>query len=267
MSVEIIKPVKAVKIKAAIFDFDGTISTLRYGWEEIMAPLFYRMINGGGKDDPELREEISRYIDESTGIQTVFQMRRLVEWVKGYGKNPDALGEWEYKDIYNKELLNGVNKKIAGLESGVLSSDDYVIAGSREFLNGLKERGVRLFVASGTDDKDVRNECGILGFAAYFDKVCGAPERRADCSKEAILRELIHSGGFRPDELAVFGDGRVEITLAAEAGAAAIGLATNEKDRRGVNPVKREKLIKAGANIIAGDFLKAKELFNALNLH
>lgn len=34
------------KIKAAIFDFDGTLSTLRYGWEKVMEPLMLEMITG-----------------------------------------------------------------------------------------------------------------------------------------------------------------------------------------------------------------------------
>ena len=265
MSIEIINKIKAKNIKAAVFDFDGTISTLRCGWEEVMAPIFYREINGSHADDKNLKAEIARYIDESTGIQTVFQMRRLAEWVKEYGRNPVVRGEWEYKDIYNQALLEGVNKKIEGIKTGKLNANDYVIKGSREFLSELKKRGLKLFVASGTDDRDVKNECGILGFAPYFDKVMGAPYRKADCSKEAILRELIHNSGYKPSELVVFGDGKVEITLAKEAGAAAIGLATDEKARQGINPVKREKLIKVGADIITGDFLKTDELLKAIS--
>ena len=30
---------KQLEIKAVLFDFDGTISTLRYGWEKVMEPL------------------------------------------------------------------------------------------------------------------------------------------------------------------------------------------------------------------------------------
>ena len=263
--IETIHTIQSENIRAAVFDFDGTISTLRCGWEEVMAPIFYREINGSHTADKNLKAEIARYIDESTGIQTVFQMRRLKEMVIAYGRNPVIRGEWEYKDIYNKALLEGVNKKIEGIKSGVLKADDYVIKGSREFLSELKKRGLKLFVASGTDDADVKNECGILGFAPYFDVIKGAPYRKADCSKEAVLRELINNSGYKASELAVFGDGKVEIMLAKEAGAAAIGLATNERDRHGVNPVKREKLIKAGADIIMGDFTNMQGLLSMLN--
>ena len=264
--IEVLRKIQSENIKAAIFDFDGTISTLRCGWEDVMAPIFYREINGNHGDDPALKNEIARYVDESTGLQTVFQMRRLREMVIKYGRNPVVRDEWEYKDIYNRELLAGVNRKIEGLKDGKLKAADYVIAGSREFLSKLKKRGFKLFVASGTDDADVKNECGVLGFTPFFDKIMGAPYRKADCSKEAIMRELVSGGGYKSDELTMFGDGKVEIALAREAGVAAVGMATDEWAMHGVNQKKRDKLIKAGADIIAGDFLDARGLLSALNI-
>ncbi|GHV00814.1 hypothetical protein FACS1894211_09080 [Clostridia bacterium] len=252
------------RIKAAVFDFDGTISTLRSGWEKIMSPLFYRMINGNHAEDAALKKEVDAYIDESTGIQTIFQMRWLVQKVGEYGRNSQVLSDWDYKDMYNQELLESVNKKIAGIKSGALSADNYIIDGSRKFLAELKKRGLKLFVASGTDDADVKNECKILGFAEYFDKIIGAPPKKADCSKEAILNELINGGIYKPDELVVFGDGKVEIQLASQAGAIAIGTATDENLRHGVNSVKRAKLIRAGADIIVGDFGNCAEILSSI---
>lgn len=34
-------------VRAVLFDFDGTISTLRCGWESVMKPLMLEMISGG----------------------------------------------------------------------------------------------------------------------------------------------------------------------------------------------------------------------------
>lgn len=45
---ELIKHEKTT-IKAAVFDFDGTISTLRCGWEEVMEPLMLECISGEKK--------------------------------------------------------------------------------------------------------------------------------------------------------------------------------------------------------------------------
>ena len=74
--------------------------------------------------------------------------------------------------------------------------EEYMIAGSAEFLQALKNRGVKLFVASGTDDADVKNEVAILGLGGYFDCIAGAPHRQKDCSKEAMIRGLMQSGSY-----------------------------------------------------------------------
>ena len=43
------------KIRAAIFDFDGTFSTLRHGWERVMGPLMLEMISGKMAEDATKR--------------------------------------------------------------------------------------------------------------------------------------------------------------------------------------------------------------------
>ena len=61
-------------VRAVLFDFDGTISTLRCGWESVMKPLMLEMISGGAWDDA-LEREVDDYINESAGIQTIHQMK------------------------------------------------------------------------------------------------------------------------------------------------------------------------------------------------
>src|SRR5690554_1587382 len=89
-------------LKAVLFDFDGTISTLRQGWEKTMAPFMLEMIAGYTLADNQLADKVGRYIDQSTGIQTIFQMKWLAETVKKYGRNPSATDDpWWYKAEYN----------------------------------------------------------------------------------------------------------------------------------------------------------------------
>ena len=77
-------------IRAILFDFDGTISTLRCGWELVMKPLMLEMISGDHPVTPELEREVEEYIDASTGIQTIHQMKWLAESVATKGMNPGA---------------------------------------------------------------------------------------------------------------------------------------------------------------------------------
>ncbi|NLB41634.1 MAG: HAD family hydrolase, partial [Clostridiales bacterium] len=233
------------QLKAVIFDFDGTISTLRQGWEEIMEPLMIEMITGGELPDDQLTREVKEYIDESTGIQTIFQMQWLEKEVRRRGYNPQVHDAWWYKDEYNRRLLDMVKTRAEKLEQGQKSPEEFMIKGSNDFHEGLHNMGLKLYVASGTDHEDVVREVTALGLYDYFEQISGAPERKVDCSKEAVIRHLIGTMGFTGEEILVIGDGKVEIALGVEAGALTLGVATDEVKREGLNPAKRERLIKA----------------------
>lgn len=241
-----------------MFDFDGTLSTLRAGWEEVMIPFIKESIVGNRQllpaDDRNIQSEIEAYVDQSTGIQTIYQMRWLAEKVRTVGWNKEIGDEWEYKAEYNRRLLVHVQQRIRHLESGELSPDDFLIKGSYAFLQSLDRLGVEMYVASGTDHPDVVREAGVLHVSGFFKEIAGAPVDRAECSKEKIMQELIESKNLKGSEFAVIGDGKVEIRLAKERGSLALGLASDETRREGLNPVKKKRLIAAGADHIAPDF-------------
>src|SRR5690554_5668398 len=128
-AVEILKDIsdKRSAVKAVIFDFDGTISTLRQGWEEIMEPLMVEMIAGEEVPNQKLVDEVREYIDESTGIQTIFQMQWLEKEVRRRGLNPRVHDAWWYKDEYNRRLLEMVKVRVEKLEQGIKAPEDFMI--------------------------------------------------------------------------------------------------------------------------------------------
>ena len=232
-----------------------------------MKPLMLEMISGGKGWDENLEREVDAYINESTGIQTIHQMKWLAQEVHARGMNPGAPTDpWWYKGEYNRRLMENVSARLRSLTSGSADRLSYMIAGSEEFLKALKARGVKMYVASGTDHPDVLNEVAALGLTDYFTEIAGAPVNAESCSKEKVIAQLMEREGLSGGEFAVIGDGKVEIRLGREAGARTIGLATDEDARCGVNPVKRERLINAGADIIAGDFTALDELLGFLGL-
>ena len=241
-------------IRAAIFDFDGTISTLRCGWEAVMEKVMLNRLAPSGLPAEELLRRIRAYIDESAGIQTVYQMEWLAEQVRALcGTEP--LDAWAYKDEYNDALLEMVNGRIRRLETGEADPSGFLVPGSLEYLRLLAQRGVELFIASGTDDADLQREAELLGVRGLATQVKGAPQRQKNCSKEAVIRVLTKNGRYRGRELLVAGDGKVEIRLGREAGAVTVGLATQElRAQDGFNPKKLLKLREAGADFIVPDF-------------
>ena len=255
------------KIRFALFDFDGTLSTLRHGWESIMEPLMLEMIAGKTPIDEGLVREVREYIDQSTGIQTYYQMKWLAEAVKRHGRNKGAPDDpWWYKAEYNRRLMELVGKRKSAISAGERRPEDFLIKGSIEFLKSLTDAGVEIYAASGTDHPDVCKEAELLGLNKYFREIRGAPLGKSDCSKEGVLRMLAAENGLLGPELVVIGDGKVEISLGREAGAVTLGVASDEDRLSGVNPIKRERLVKAGAHAITGDFEKVDEIMEWLGL-
>ena len=259
-------PAQASPVRAVVFDFDGTVSTLRHGWESAMKPMMLELISGG-RWDAALEAEVDAYIDESTGIQTIYQMQWLAERVHQGGANPGLPTDpWWYKDEYNRRLMQTVRRRVDAVRADPDRREDFLIAGSVDFLKALRARDVRVYAASGTDHGDVLNEMDALGVRELFDAVAGAPEHEANCSKERVIRDLIAREGLSGADVCVIGDGKVEIRLGREAGMRTVGLASDEDARRGVNPKKRTRLVAAGADVIAGDFLDQEALLAFLGL-
>ncbi|TVY08167.1 HAD family hydrolase [Paenibacillus cremeus] len=258
------------RVKVVLLDFDGTLSTLRAGWEEVMAPLMLEVISGPhpltASEEEALTKEIAEYIDQSTGIQTVYQMMWLADKVRKKSWNPVVLSEWGYKEEYNRRLLMTVNERLEKLERGELQAEDYLMKGSIPFLEALQTAGIAMYVASGTDHPDVVREAKALGVYRYFKEIAGAPVGKADCSKEKVIRDLLENPELNCSELAVIGDGKVEIRLAKEYGSLALGIASDENAREGINPVKENRLMNAGADWIAGDYQQLNAWLERLGL-
>jgi phosphoglycolate phosphatase-like HAD superfamily hydrolase len=246
-------PVPKTPVSTVLFDFDGTLSTLRWGWEKVMEPMMAEFLGEGSEDI------VRAYIDESTGVQTIHQMKWLAEQIRLRGGIPKS--PWEYKDEYNRRLMETVSGRRRALLEGEARPEDFLIAGSQTLLKALREEGAALYVASGTDDSDVKAEASALGLTGYFAEIAGAPERSESCSKEAVILKLLASG-IPGEYLAVVGDGKVEIAVGKENGARTLGVASDEAALSGINETKLHRLEKAGADAITGDFLALGEIMN-----
>jgi bifunctional ADP-heptose synthase (sugar kinase/adenylyltransferase)/phosphoglycolate phosphatase-like HAD superfamily hydrolase len=262
----------ATKFSVGVFDHDGTLSTLRQGWEMVMEPVMMHAILGEQYQTVDsgffrnVQKRVQSYIEQSTGIQTIAQMDGLLHMIEEFGCVPAAqrLDAWGYKAVYNQALMEMVNDRLARLERGELDPDDFKMKGIVQFLHALRERGMKLFLVSGTDEADTIHEATLLGYADLFNGgIFGAkPGSRAD-TKDQIIREVIDSLGGR-EHFMVFGDGPVEIRLGRRYGGLACGIASSEERRFGMNPIKRRRLIRAGAHLITPDYSQCSRLVGTL---
>jgi phosphoglycolate phosphatase-like HAD superfamily hydrolase len=271
-------PARLGRIRHVLFDFDGTISVLREGWERVMAPLMVEMICDGNPPTAEIEREVADYVEFSTGIVTIEQMQWLAEAVRRHGIARYPLTAAEYKQIYIERLMVGVQRRLdrltpdltglarpgsavrAGADLSGLQSE-MMLTGARSFLAALAARGLSLYVSSGTDHPYMLNEARALGVADYFNGgLYGAIDEDEAHRKERIIERILDEHDLHGDELLVVGDGPVEVREAVSRRALALGVASDEVTRSGWNPAKVTRLTRAGAHFLIPDFTRGEEL-------
>lgn len=263
--IEIIKDCKPRgQIRFAIFDFDGTISTLREGWQDVMQALMIEFLQPtpGCEEEAALSSNVKETIDISTGKQTIYQMISLRDMVLARGG--EALEAKAYKAIFNTRLLAHIDHRVEGVRSGRIAPESMMVPGSLNMLKVMRERGIPCFLASGTDQPYVLAESAALGVDAYFEEIYGALENFQNYSKRMVIERIILENNLHGAELVGFGDGFVEIEDVNAVGGIAVGVASDEINRKGINEWKRERLVKAGADVIIPDFQECDTIMNWL---
>jgi len=264
-NIEIINPrISTGLIKFAIFDFDGTISLIREGWQQIMIPMMVEILMA--TPDHESRADIQQlvrtYVTDTTGKQTIYQMIRLAEEVeKRGGVAGDPL---VYKEQYHDLLMLRIVDRLKGLRTGSINPEEMVVPGALDALQQITQAGVVCFLASGTDEKYVLDEATLLGITPYFQGIYGAQDDYKTFSKRMVIQKIIDDHQLSGPELVAFGDGYVEIEDTKAVGGIAVGLATDEAGRSGIDAWKRERLIASGADVIMPDFLPFTQLWQVL---
>ena len=265
-TIEIHRGIQTGNIRHVVLDFDGTISLIRDGWQNVMVPMMIECLQTE-TDTTETSEQLETlvvdFVDRLTGKQTIYQMMQLSEEIEKRGGTPKE--PLAYKDEYNRRLLPVVEERIAELAAGTLSAEPLRVPMSLEFLQSLREMGINCYLASGTDVEFVKNEASLLGVAEYFDGgIFGALREYQKFSKAMVIQKILTDFELSGNELLIVGDGYVEIENAKSVGAIAVGVASVEENIYNMNADKRERLIRAGADIIIRDFREGTQLLNYL---
>ena len=265
-TIEIHREIQTGDIHHVVFDFDGTISLIRDGWQNVMVPMMVECLQtetDTAETEAALEALVVEFVDRLTGKQTIYQMMQLGEEIEKRGGTPQE--PLAYKDEYNRRLLPVVEARIAGLAAGTLTADPLRVPMSLEFLQSLRKMGINCYLASGTDIEFVKNEAALLGVAPYFDGgIFGALREYKKFSKAMVIQKIITDFALSGNELLIIGDGYVEIENAKAVGAIAVGVASVEANRYNMNADKRERLIRAGADIIVPDFREGTQLIDYL---
>jgi phosphoglycolate phosphatase-like HAD superfamily hydrolase len=263
--IEIIsRSVSASGTRVALFDFDGTLSLIRAGWVDVMVPMMLELLADlkTGESEAELRAVVEEFVGRLTGKQTIYQMIELAENIEKRGGKPED--PLVYKRMYLDRLWTRIEHRVEELRKGHCSPEKYLVPGSRALLEALKDRGYKMYLASGTDDAYMQQEAHLLDVHRYFLGVHGALDDYKSFSKAILIQQIISSAEFAGEEFLGFGDGYVEIQNVKQVGGVAVGVATNEPECLTVDEWKRERLVGVGADFIVPNYLELDELFSAL---
>lgn len=264
--VENVRPgASARHAQVVLFDFDGTLSLIRSGWMNVMVPMMVEILLDlkTGESEEQLRSVVEDFVWRLTGKETIYQMIAFAEAVQGRGGTP--LEPLAYKKLYLDRLWNKIEIRIAALRKGQTDPEDYLVPGSRALLERLRDRGLKMYLASGTDEVYMKEEARLLDVAKYFDGgVYGALDDYKSFSKAILIQRILSSAEFQGDQFLGFGDGYVEIEEVKNVGGVAVGVASEEPACTRVDEWKRQRLIGVGADYIVPNYLCREELFSSL---
>jgi phosphoglycolate phosphatase len=256
--VEVVNPrVRRGPFRAAVFDFDGTVSLIREGWSRVMAELGLDLLHEQGL--PGEVADLEGQMLRLSGKPSIFQMRRLAEVIRERGGVP---GDPEaYLAEFLRRLFAVADVRKEQLASGAASPEEWAVAGTHALLDDLRRRGVALYLASGTDLAYVRQEAELLKLTEYFGRHVYAPMNDTpNFSKRDVVAMILREHNIPGEELIGFGDGYSETVEVKRVNGVAVGLATAEVGVPGLNRMKRDILVELGADVIVSDYAEHESL-------
>lgn len=251
--------------RVVLFDFDGTLSLIRTGWVNIMVPMMVDLLAAlkTGESREDLTKLVEEFVARLTGKETIYQMMELAHQIELRGGTPED--PKVYKKMYLDRLHDTIKDRLAGLRNGSLSPDEAMVPGSRQLLDALRARGLKLYLASGTDHENVVEEATLLDIHHYFeDRIYGALDDLSKFSKALLVKQILASSEYAGHDFLGFGDGYVEIEVVKQAGGVAVGVASDEPACESIDEWKRNRLAGVGADFIVPNYRNLDKLLGTL---
>ncbi len=227
------KPYKHLDIKCALIDMDGTL----YNSMINHTAAWYRMMTElGVKCD---RDEFYEY-EGMTGAQTI-----NVLFQRAFGKTAT---DDEVKELYHKKTLYFQELPKAG-----------IMPGAEKMLEILAQNGIKRILVTGSGQASLLDRLQ-RDFPSVFTRenmITSKDVTHGKPSPEPYLKGL-EIAGVKPNEAIVIENAPLGIKSGADAGIFTVGVTTG--------PIKGEKMLQAGANILYNSMEEfSNDLQNLIN--
>ena len=227
------KPYKHLDIKCALIDMDGTL----YNSMINHTAAWYRMMTElGVKCD---RDEFYEY-EGMTGAQTI-----NVLFQRAFGKTAT---DDEVKELYHRKTLYFQELPKAG-----------IMPGAEKMLEILAQNGIKRILVTGSGQASLLDRLQ-RDFPSVFTRenmITSKDVTHGKPSPEPYLKGL-EIAGVKPNEAIVIENAPLGIKSGADAGIFTVGVTTG--------PIKGEKMLQAGANILYNSMEEfSNDLQNLIN--
>jgi HAD superfamily hydrolase (TIGR01509 family) len=195
-----------MKLRGAIFDFDGTLFDSMYVWDTAGADYLRGL---GLEPEPNLDRTLS---------------------TMSLGQSAAYLKERYHLEQTPKEIMDGVNRTA----EHAYFYDVQPKKGAKEFVCRLQESGVRLCIATATDRYEIEAALARCGMGGFFSEILTCTEVGSGKEEPQIFREALRRLGTSRDDTVVFEDAchAIETAKADGFAVAAVYDAHEEKQER-----------------------------------
>ena len=173
------------------------------------------------EDDIKL---VTNFVMNSKGMMQTEQMAWLREQAVKKGIQP-LLSVEEYQRMYAQKWESFVRSQEESWKK-----NPPLIAGAKELIEELAERGVELFILSGEAQELLEQRVKWLLPDVKFSGVYGC-SKESPVTKAEKLKTIKKDLNIPSDQLVMFGNGKVDMEAAKQAGIKAVGIAADSQEK------------------------------------
>ena len=215
----------AVKmIKGILFDKDGTLLDFNGTWLEpyFQASRFLADCTG----DPSLADRLMRnggYIEQTGGWQC--------DSLLASGSNEQIYEFWSAE--MGGSMTSAQVSRIREIFSHAASSYVPAVENMGSLLQSLRDKEIKLGLATMDDESNARGMLKQLDLTGYFDFICGADSGFGVKPDSGMINGFCMSCGLNPAEVLMVGDSPKDLNMGKNAGAAlSVGVLTGAHSRK-----------------------------------